>query len=199
MTMDLLAAADVPEGQGGPRCRRQADRAQPRRGQCVADPALGHPRFPVAFGRQERSARCVHRERRGLLLFRAQSQCPRDQERDGAQRHPVRPVAVGGAGLDLLGHRKHDRRTRQCRRQGSGAVPHRVAGRQRQERRWRATPAQHPAGGDGHGRLRHQATAQRRRHGRRLRLVAGTGDRKLDRVRRPCRGGAVAARSRSRN
>ena len=49
----LFAAADVPEGQGGPRCRRQTDRAQSRRGQCVADPALGNPRFPVAFGRQE--------------------------------------------------------------------------------------------------------------------------------------------------
>ena len=83
--------------------------------------ALGHPRFPVAFGRQEGTARCVHRERRGLLLFRAQSQCPRHQERDGAQRHPVGTVAVGRTGLDLLGGRKHDRRTRACRRQGSRA------------------------------------------------------------------------------
>ncbi len=153
--------------------------------------ALGHPRFPVAFGRQEGTARCVHREWRGLLLFRAQSQCPRDQERDGAQRHPVRSVALGGAGLDLLGGRKHDRRTRPCRRQGSCRVPDRVAGRQGQERRWCATPAQHAAGGDGLGRLRLQQTAEGRGHGRRLRLVAGAGNRKLDRLRGPCRGVAV--------
>ena len=152
--------------------------------------AVGNPRFPVAFGRQEGAARRLHRERGGLLLFRAQSQRPRDQERDGAQRHPVGPAAVGGAGLDLLGGRKHDRRTRPCRRQGSGAVPDRAARRQGQERRWRAAPAQHPARRDGHGRLRHQAIAEGRGHGRRLRLVAGTGDRKLDRLRRPCRGGA---------
>ncbi len=134
---------------------------------------------------------CVHGERCGLLLFRAQSQCPRDQERDGAHRHPVRSVALGGAGLDLLGGRKHDRRTRSCGRPGSRAVPHRVAGRQRQERRRCATPAQHAAGGDGHGRLRHQQTAERRGHGRRLRLVAGAGNRKLDRLRGPCRGFVV--------
>ena len=41
--------------------------------------------------------------------------------------------------------------------------------------------------------------AEGRRHGRGLRVVAGTGDRKLDRLRGPCRGGAVAARSRSRS
>ena len=104
---------------------------------------------------------------------------------------PVRPVAVGGAGLDLLGGGKHDRRAGQCGRQGSGAVPHRAARRQGQERRRRATPAQHPACRHGHGRIRHQGAAQGRRHGRCLRLVAGTGDRKLDRLRGPCRGGAV--------
>ena len=41
----------------------------------------------------------------------------------------------------------------------AAAVPHRVAGRQRQERWWCAAPAQHAAGGDGHGRLRHQQIA----------------------------------------
>ena len=100
----------------------------------------------------------------------------------------LRSVAPG---LDLLGGRKHDRRTRPCGRQGSRAVPDRVAGRQRQERRWCAAPAQHAAGGDGHGRLRHQQIAERRGHGRRLRLVAGAGNRKLDRLRGPCRGVAV--------
>ena len=49
----LLASADVPEDQGGSRRRRQADRAKSRRGQRVADQALGHPGLPVAFGRQE--------------------------------------------------------------------------------------------------------------------------------------------------
>ena len=53
----LLASADVPEGQGRSRRRRQADRAQSRRGQRVADQALGNPRFPVALGRQEGRAR----------------------------------------------------------------------------------------------------------------------------------------------
>ena len=125
--------------------------------------ALGHPRFPVAFGRQEGTAGCLHRERGGFLLFRAQSQRPRDQERDGAQRHPVGTAAVGCTGLDLLGDRKHDRRTRQRRRQGSRAIPDRAAGRQRQERRWCAAPAQHPARGDGHGRLRHHANCRRAR------------------------------------
>ena len=70
-------------------------------------------------------------------------------------------------------------------------VPHRVAGRQRQERRRCATPAQHAAGGDGHGRLRHRQIAERRGHGRRLRLVAGAGNRKLDRLRGPCCGVSV--------
>ena len=53
----LLASADVPEDQGGSRRRRQADRDQSRRGQRVADQALGHSRFPVALGRQEGRAR----------------------------------------------------------------------------------------------------------------------------------------------
>ena len=153
--------------------------------------ALGHPRLPVALGRQEGSARCLHRQRRGLLLFRAQSQRPRHQERDGAQRHPVGAVAVGRTGLDLLGGRKHDRRAGARRRPGSGAVPDRLAGRQGQERRRRATPAQHPARRDGHGRLRHHQTAEGRGHGRGLRLVAGTRDRELDRLRGPCRGVAI--------
>ena len=150
--------------------------------------ALGHPRLPVAFGRQEGTAGCLHRERGGFLLFRAQSQRPRHQERDGAQRHPVGTAAVGRTGLDLLGDREHDRRDCQCRRQRSRAVPDRVARRQRQERRWRATPAQHFARGDGPGRLRLHQIAQGRGHGRGLRVVAGTGDRKLDRVRGPCCG-----------
>jgi hypothetical protein len=85
----------------------------------------------------------------------------RDQERDGAQRHPVGTAAVGCPRLDLLGDRKHGRRTRPRRRQGSRAIPDRAAGRQGQER-WRcAAPAQHPARGDGPCRLRHQATAER--------------------------------------
>ena len=53
----LLASADVAEDQGRSRRRRQADRAESRRGQRVADQALGNPRFPVAFGRQEGRAR----------------------------------------------------------------------------------------------------------------------------------------------
>ena len=73
------------------------------------------------------------------------------------------------------------------------------AGRQRQERRWRATPAQHLARGDGHVGLRHQAIAERRGHGRGLRLVAGACNRKLDRLRGPCRGRCRPARSRSRS
>ncbi len=60
-----------------------------------------------------------------------------------------------------------------------------------EERRRRAAAAQHAARRDGPGRLRHQEAAEGRRHGRRLRLVAGAGDRELDRLRRPCRGGAV--------
>ena len=151
----------------------------------------GIPDFLSPSVDKKGAARRLHRERRGLLLQRAQPQRPRHPQRDGAQRHPVGPVAVGRAGLDLLGGRKHGRRTRACGRQGPGAVPHRHAGRQRQERRRRATPAQHPARGDGHVRLRHQATAEGRRHGRCLRLVAGAGDRKLDRLRRPCRGRAI--------
>ncbi len=39
----LLASADVPEGQGGSRRRRQTGGAQSRRGQRLADQALGHP------------------------------------------------------------------------------------------------------------------------------------------------------------
>ena len=72
-----------------------------------------------------------------------------------------------------------------------GAVPYRHARRQRRQCRWRATSAQHPARGDGHGRIRHQATSEGRRHGRCLRLVTGEGERKLDRVRGSCRGRAV--------
>ena len=133
----------------------------------------------------------LHGERRGLLLHRAQPHCARDQERDGAQRHPVRPAALGRAGLDLLGGRKHGRRDRACGRQGSGAIPHRHARRQRRQCRRRAAAAQHAARGDGHGRLRQQAIAEGRGHGRRLRVVAGARDRELDGLRRPCRGGAV--------
>jgi CO/xanthine dehydrogenase Mo-binding subunit len=50
-------------------------------------------------------------------------------------------VALGGARLDLLGRRKHDRRDRAFGGQGSGAVPRRTAGRQGQERRRRAAAA----------------------------------------------------------
>ena len=51
----------------------------------------------------------------------------------------------------------------------------------------------------GMGRLRHQAASERRRHGRGLRLVAGAGDRKLDRLRGPCCRRTFPARSRSRS
>ena len=95
--------------------------------------ALGNPRFPDALGRQEGPARFLHGERCGLLLHRAQPLRAGDQERDGAQRHAIRPAALGGTGLDVLGGRKHDRRDRACGRQGPGAVPHRAARRQRQE------------------------------------------------------------------
>ena len=120
----------------------------------------GIPDF-LTVGRQEGRSRRVHRERRGLLLHRAQSQCPCHPQRDGAQRHPVGAVAVGGARLDLLGGRKHGRRTCSCGRQGSGAIPDRDARRQGRQCRWRATPAQHLARCDGHVGLRHQATPQR--------------------------------------
>ncbi|GAA0006533.1 hypothetical protein BRDID11002_65370 [Bradyrhizobium diazoefficiens] len=153
--------------------------------------ALGNPRFPDAIGRQEGAARQLHGERCRLLLHRAQPLCARDQERARAQCDAVRAASLGGARLDLLGGRKHDRRDRGCDRQGSRAVPHLAARRCRQERRRRAAAAQHAARRDGTVRLRHQATAERRGHGRRLRLVAGARDRKLDGVRRPCRGGAV--------
>ena len=66
-------------------------------------------RFPHALGRQEGRTRRVHRERRGFLLYRAQSQRSRHSQRDGAAGHAVRAIAVGGAGLDLLGSRKHGR------------------------------------------------------------------------------------------
>ncbi|MFK4644057.1 isoquinoline 1-oxidoreductase beta subunit [Bradyrhizobium ottawaense] len=104
---------------------------------------------------------------------------------------PSAPAPFGGAGLDLLGGRKHDRRDRDCHGQGSRAVPHLAARRRRQERRRRAAAAQHTARRDGTVGLRHQAIAERRGHGGCLRLVAGARDRKLDGVRRPCRGGAV--------
>jgi CO/xanthine dehydrogenase Mo-binding subunit len=68
----LLAAADVPEDQGRPRRRWQGGGDEPRCRQRLADQALGHPGFPVAVGRQEGRARCLHRERCGFLLFRAQ-------------------------------------------------------------------------------------------------------------------------------
>ena len=80
----FLASADVPEGQGRSRRRRQADRTQSRRGQCVADQALGNSRFPHPLGRQEGRARRLHRQWRGLLLYRAQPQRPRHSQRDGA-------------------------------------------------------------------------------------------------------------------
>ncbi len=173
---------------------------EPRRGQRLADQALGHPRLPVALGRQEGRARRVHRERRGLLLLRAQPQRPRHPQRDGAQRHPVGPIAVGRTGLDLLGGRKHGRRTRPRGRQGSRrSIRIDDARRQGRQRRWRATPAQHPAGGDGHGRLRHQASCRkakawaspafRRRNGR---PQAGPPAWPMSRSRQ-------SARSRSRN
>ncbi|MGX1151201.1 CO/xanthine dehydrogenase Mo-binding subunit [Bradyrhizobium ottawaense] len=126
-----------------------------------------------------------------FFYTRAQPLCARDQERARAQRHAVRPAPFGGAGLDLLGGRKHDRRDRGGHGQGSRAVPHLAARRRRQERRRRAAAAQHTARRDGTVGLRHQAIAERRGHGGCLRLVAGARDRKLDGVRRPCRGGAV--------
>src|ERR1700682_2339135 len=54
----------------------------------------------------------------------AQFRIRSDQERDGAQRHPVWSTALGGAGLDLLGRRKHDRRDRTCNRPRPRTVPH---------------------------------------------------------------------------
>ena len=60
------------------------------------------------------------------------------------------------------------------------------AGRRRRQCRWRATPAQHLACCDGPRWLRHHTASERRGHGRCLRLVAGKGDCKLDRVRGPC-------------
>ena len=69
----------------------------------------GIPDFLSPSVDKKGGARRLHRERRGLLLLRAQSQRPRHPQRDGAQRHPVGPVALGRARLDLLGGRKHGR------------------------------------------------------------------------------------------
>ena len=154
--------------------------------------ALGNPRFPVALGRQERPARRLHREWRGLLLLRAQPLCPRDQERDGAQRHPVRPVPLGGAGMDVLGGRKHDRRDSPMR----PARIRRSTASRCSTARARTTAARNACATRCSPRWAWPATARKqaaegRRHGRGLRLVAGTGDRELDRLRRPCRGGAI--------
>ncbi|MGY3354123.1 CO/xanthine dehydrogenase Mo-binding subunit [Bradyrhizobium sp. GM0.4] len=161
MTMGFLASAHLPESEGRRGRRRQAHRAQPRRGFGVADPALGNTRFPDALGRQEGSARLLHGERGRLLLHRAQPSCARDQERDGAQRDAVRPAPLGRAGLDLLGGRKHDRRDRGGGGQGPRAVPHLAARRRRQERRRCAAAAQYAARRDGSCRLRHQEAAER--------------------------------------
>ncbi|MET3260432.1 CO/xanthine dehydrogenase Mo-binding subunit [Bradyrhizobium japonicum] len=133
MTMDFSRPLTYQKVKGRHGRRRQDRRDEPRRGLGLADRALGNPRFPHTVGRQEGPARLLHRERSGLLLHRAQSLCAGDQERDGAQRHPVRSAPLGGAGLDVLGGRKHDRRDRACDRQGPGAAAHLVARRQGQE------------------------------------------------------------------
>ena len=107
-------AAHLPEGEGRARRRRQAGRPGARRRLRLADRALGHPGVPHARGRQEGPARQLHGERRGLLVHRAQPSGPRHPERAGAEGDAVRPASLGGAGLDLLGGRKHDRRARPC-------------------------------------------------------------------------------------
>jgi len=59
--------------------------------------------------------------------------------------------------------------------------------------------SQHAACRDGSRRLRHQATAQGRRHGRCLRVVARKSLGELDRLRLPMSRWHHPARSRSRN
>ena len=147
-----------------------------------------------------RAPRRVHRERRGLLLLRAQSQGPRHpRTRWRTTRRPsgqLRSVAPGWtfwaveSMIDELAHGS---------RQGSGEFRHRACwtakGAERRSapsacatrcsRRW-ARPA-----------TARSSSPQERGHGRRLRLVAGAGNRQLDGLRGPCRGvSRRAARSR---
>ena len=55
MTMDFSRPLTLQKVKAGLRRRRQADRAEPRRGQRVADQALGNPRFPHPLGRPRRA------------------------------------------------------------------------------------------------------------------------------------------------
>ena len=143
-------ATHLPESESRAGCRWQAGRSAARRGLRLANGTLGNPGFPHALGRQERRARRLHRQRRGLLVHRAKSQGACGDERVGAEGDAVRPAALGGARMDLLGGRKHDRRTRACCRQGSCRLPpcparwRRRQRRRRQEARQRAAHCRWP-------------------------------------------------------
>ena len=76
----------------------------------------GIPAFLTPAVDKKGDARRLHRQRRRLLVLHAQPQGAGDPERAGAEGDALRPAALGGAGLDLLGGRKHDRRARPRRR-----------------------------------------------------------------------------------
>ena len=166
---------------------------------------MGHPGLPVAVGRQEGRARRLHGQWRGLLLHRPQPHCAHYPQRDGAERHAVGPVAVGGARLDLLGGRKHDRRNRARGRQGPGRIAAdmldgagaNVGGdKRRTSAAQRLANALRTAVGP---RLRHQEACRGRRHRRRLRQVAGARQRQAGPPAWLMSRSTPTARSRSRN
>ncbi len=99
----FLASAHLPEDARGARRQGKHCRDRPRPGQRLADQAVGHSRLLDAVGRQEGRAGRFRRPWRGLLLQRAQPHDPHDPQRVGAKRHPVGPIALGRAGLDVLG------------------------------------------------------------------------------------------------
>ncbi len=168
----------------------------------------GIPAFLTPVGRQEGHRSTASPSTAPTIWYTMPNHTVRnDPERAGAEGDAVRPAPLGGAGLDLLGGRKHDRRDRPCVRQGPGRLRLRCSTARRQcggdKPQKSAAPRISPtccARPSAAPAMARSSSAEERGNRRRLRQLAGARHRDLDGLRRPCRRSTRrAASSRSRS
>ena len=115
----LHPAPDLPEGQGRAGRQRQAGCHGTRRDRRLADREKGHPGLPHSGRGQSSGSATQSKTCTTVSLSTAPTtgSIPNDTVRNyekqaGAGRYALRPAALGGAGLDLLGGGKHHGRDR---------------------------------------------------------------------------------------